>query len=59
MTQGREALLQDPEAKTNVLCSVVQENQMHITFNRPKTMNSISLDMFFTFMEYINKANEL
>ena len=59
MTEGREALLSEPEAKTNVLCEVVKENQMHSTFNRPQMMNSISLDMFFTLEEYVKKANEL
>ena len=32
---------------------------MHITLNRPKQMNSFSQDMYITFAEYLNKANEM
>lgn len=45
--------------RTNMLFEIYKENQAHITFNRPKIMNAFSLDMYFTFLEYIQKANEM
>ena len=46
-----------PEKTTNILCEV-GEGRMNITFNRPKRLNSFSLDMYIYLTELIQKANE-
>ena len=53
----RKIAYKGEKVKENILCTIEKENQMHITFNRPKMMNSFSIDMYFTFKEYIQKAN--
>lgn len=37
----------------------VNNNQAHIIFNRPKIMNAFSSDMYTSFVEFIEKANQL
>ena len=56
-SQVKEIALKDPNVKTNILCTVEKENQMHITLNRPKQMNSFSFDMYFTLRDCLEKAN--
>lgn len=42
-----------------MLFEVVNNTQAHIIYNRPKLMNAFSFDMYFTFCQFISKANEM
>ena len=57
--QIREIAGKRPESRTNILFEIVNKNQAHIIFNRPSRMNAFSFEMYETFTEYIEKANEM
>lgn len=40
-----------------MLFEIYKGNQAHITFNRPQIMNAFTFDMYFSFVECIEKAN--